>query len=127
MEQRGVSTKVWLILIGLLLAAGLVGMLFVQGSRQTGSQVVITWNGEVNKRLPLTEDQTLIYEGETGGYNVVTIEDGVVFMEEANCPDQVCVNHGPTDQTGTPIVCLPNELVVEVKTPGEESQLEGVS
>ena len=42
----------------------------------------------------------------------------MVFMEEASCPDQICVRKGPTNQTADPIVCLPNSLVVEVQAAG---------
>ena len=58
---------------------------------------------------------------------MVTIEDGFVFMEEANCPDQICVKHKPLNQTADPIVCLPNKLVVEVIASETENQLDGVS
>ena len=52
----------------------------------------------------------------------------IVFLIEASCPDQICVRHGPTDQTADPIVCLPNKLVVRVLPPeGEADQLDGVS
>ena len=56
------------------------------------------------------------------------IKDGQVSVTEASCPDKVCVNHGPTDQTADPIVCLPNKLVVRVLAPGDDpNQLDGVS
>ena len=121
------STKFWVVLIGVILVAAVAGMLVIQSVREEGAQVVITWNGEVDGTYSLAEDRTLVFEGENGGYNVVTIEDGFVFMAEANCPDQVCVNHGPTNQTADPIVCLPNKLVVEVSAPDSENQLDGVS
>ena len=56
------------------------------------------------------------------------IKDGKVSVTEASCPDKVCVNHGSTDQTADPIVCLPNKLVVRVLAPGDDpNQLDGVS
>ncbi|MBQ2297717.1 MAG: NusG domain II-containing protein [Ruminiclostridium sp.] len=121
------STKFWMVLIGALLVVAVAGMLVIQALREEGAQVVITWNGEVEGTYPLDEDQTFVFEGESGGYNVVTIEDGFVFMEEANCPDQICVKHKPLNQTADPIVCLPNSLVVKVITNETENQLDGVS
>ena len=121
------STKFWVVLIGVILAAAVAGMLVIQSVREEGAQVVITWNGQVEGTYPLDEDQTFVFEGESGGYNVVTIEDGFVFMEEANCPDQICVKHKPLNQTADPIVCLPNSLVVKVITNETENQLDGVS
>ena len=121
------STKFWMVLIGALLVVAVAGMLVIQALREEGAQVVITWNGEVEGTYPLDEDQTFVFEGESGGDNVVTIEDGFVFMEEANCPDQICVKHKPLNQTADPIVCLPNSLVVKVITNETENQLDGVS
>lgn len=121
------STKFWLLIIGVILVVAVAGLLVIQSVREEGAQVVITWNGEVDGTYPLDENQTFVFEGESGGYNVVTIEDGFVFMEEANCPDQICVKHKPLNQTADPIVCLPNKLVVEVIAPETENQLDGVS
>ena len=121
------STKFWVVLIGVILVAAVAGILVIQSVREEGAQVVITWNGQVEGTYPLDEDQTFVFDGESGGYNVVTIEDGFVFMEEANCPDQICVKHKPLNQTADPIVCLPNSLVVKVITNETENQLDGVS
>lgn len=121
------STKFWVLLIGVLLLVAVIGLFVIQSVREEGAQVVITWNGEVEGTYSLAEDRTLVFEGENGGYNVVTIEDGFVFMAEANCPDQICVKHKPLNQTADPIVCLPNSLVVNVITNETENQLDGVS
>ena len=121
------STKFWVLLIGALLLVAVIGLFVIQNLREEGAQVVITWNGEVEGTYSLAEDRTLVFEGENGGYNVVTIEDGFVFMAEANCPDQICVKHKPLNQTADPIVCLPNSLVVNVITNETENQLDGVS
>ena len=121
------STKFWVVLIGVILVAAAAGMLVIQSVREEGAQVVITWNGEVEGTYPLDQDETFVFEGENGGRNVVVIENGMVFVSEANCPDQICVNHKPTNQTADPIVCLPNKLVVEVSAPNSENQLDGVS
>lgn len=48
------------------------------------------------------------------GENTVRIKDGEVDVIEANCSNQVCVEHDPIDQPGEQIVCLPHGLVVEV-------------
>ena len=128
MDQKPAkSTKFWLLIIGVILVVAVAGLLVIQALREEGAQVVITWNGEVDGTYPLDENQTFVFEGESGGYNVVTIEDGFVFMEEANCPDQICVKHKPLNQTADPIVCLPNKLVVEVIASETENQLDGVS
>ncbi len=53
---------------------------------------------------------TLEVEGPIG-VTVLTVENGEIFVSRADCPDQICVNHGPLG-SGPPIVCLPNRLTV---------------
>ena len=122
------SNRFWLVILGLLVLAGVVGLVFVHSRRETGAEVQVIQGGEVTDTLSLGKNVTRRYESETGGYNIVEIRDGKVSVIEASCPDKVCVNHGPTDQTADPIVCLPNKLVVRVLAPGDDpNQLDGVS
>lgn len=54
-----------------------------------GDQVQITVNGEIYGTYPLEKDQTIeVTEGEF--HNVIRIEDGQAYMEEADCPDGYC-------------------------------------
>ena len=122
------SNRFWLAILGVLLLAAVIGLVFVHSQRETGAVVQVLQGGEVTDTLSLGKNVTRRYEGENGGYNIVEIKDGQVSVTEASCPDKVCVNHGPTDQTADPIVCLPNKLVVRVLAPGDDpNQLDGVS
>ena len=122
------STRFWLVILAALLLAAVLGMVFVHSHRQTGATVQVTRDGQTVDTFPLSRDGTHRYENGSGGYNIVEVRDGQVSVTEASCPDQICVRHGPTDQTADPIVCLPNKLVVTVLFPGEETgQLDGVS
>ena len=62
-----------------------------------------------------------------GRTNTITAQPGRIRVESADCPDQVCVRTGPTDQTASPIACLPNRLVIQVIDNGTSSQLDGVA
>ena len=46
------------------------------------------------------------------GTNTVTVRDGKVAVTQADCPDHYCMDRGWCD-SGTPIVCLPNRLVLK--------------
>ena len=128
-EPKGKPLAFWLIIIGVIVAVSLAGLFFVRSQQETGAHVEIYQDGTLLDTFSLEEDRTVTYESPNGGTNTIVIEDGKVRMSEASCPDQVCVRHGPTDQTADPIVCLPNQLVVEVVVPGDqaENQLDGVS
>ena len=121
------SNRFWLLLIGALVLVSLGAMLVVTLLQQEGDRVLIHQHGELIHTLPLDQDQSLRIEGAHGLYNVVTIQDGEVWVSEASCPDQVCVRHGPTHDTADPIVCLPNELVVQVIRGDEDDPLDKVT
>lgn len=46
--------------------------------------------------------------------NYITIENGTVFMEGANCPDKLCVKQGKITNSGESIICLPHKIVVKI-------------
>ena len=42
------------------------------------------------------------------------IRDGGARIEEASCPDRLCVGMGVIRRAGQSIICLPNQVVVEI-------------
>ena len=83
--------------------------------RTLGDTVVVTVNGEIFGEYSLNENRTVeITNGD--GYNLLVIRDGMVSIEEANCPDGICSSHRPVQHNGESIICLPNKVVVEVHT-----------
>ena len=122
------SNRFWLVILGVLLLAAVIGLVFVRSQRETGAEVQVLQGGEVTDTLSLGKNVTRRYENGNGGYNIVEVREGKVSVTEASCPDKVCVRHGPTDQTADPIVCLPHTLVVQVLAPaGGTEALDGVS
>lgn len=120
------SNRLWYAIIGGLALVSVVSLLLIQGGKQEGDWVELYQDGVLIETLPLNKDATIHILAKNGGENVVTIQDGSVQMTEATCPDQVCVRHGPTRETGDPIVCLPNRLVVKV-VKRDASSLDGVT
>lgn len=47
--------------------------------------------------------------------NTVIIKDGIVYISDATCKNQVCVNTGKISKKGESIICLPNKVIVEIK------------
>ena len=86
---------------------------FINMSHQTaGNRIRITIDGEVYGTYSLEDDQTIEIK-EDLGINTVQIKDGRAKMIEADCPDKTCVNMGILKSAFTPIVCLPNHLVIQ--------------
>lgn len=106
-----------LVLIAIVVIIAAFGLLFsyLYSNNSAELKVVITIDGNVFKELPLTEDTNEeIRVEQNGNVNVVIIENGIVKISEATCPDQICVETMPADENGEMIVCLPNKVIVEV-------------
>ena len=78
-----------------------------------GAYAVITVDGEEYARLPLDEDTELLVKTEYGE-NLVVVNDGEVYVSEADCPDKVCMSTGSATELRS-IVCLPHRLTVTVE------------
>ena len=108
-----------IIITGLgLLVAGWVLYLNLS-SKGNQDYVEITYQNQVIYREVFTDD--LKYETtieEDGHVNHIIIENGTVRMEEANCPDQVCVGQGRINRDSflKVIVCAPNGVTARIIT-----------
>ena len=49
------------------------------------------------------------------GENIIHASKDGIYMEEADCPDQVCLRDGTISKVGQSLVCLPHKLIVEIK------------
>ena len=95
-------------------SAGGVSAVFVSDDNAGDGAAVISVDGAVWKKAPLNADASIIYES-GDRRNVITIEGGAARMEEANCPDKLCVRQGAIKDAGGIIVCLPNRISVKLE------------
>ena len=121
--KHGIRKSDVILIIGILICAA--GFYFFQANREAGSdaQLVVKVNGEIVKTCSLKENQIFWLPGKT---NQVLVHDGRVSMKEADCPDQICVHHVPIYRNHESIICLPNQVVLEIVN-GEESGLDAVT
>ena len=105
------KTRSWTILLGILFFLSLMGSFLVLRPRPEAAQAQISSGGKVVKTVNLHENQQFTITSETGGINVITVEDGKIAVTEASCPDHYCMKRGFCGN-GTDIVCLPNRLVI---------------
>lgn len=82
-------------------------------------QAEVTVDGQLAKTLDLSKNQEITIEGINGGMNLLIIQDGEIWCEEASCPDKVCIHQGKQSRDGEMIVCLPNRMIVQVVGAGE--------
>lgn len=108
------------ILIVLIIVLSLAGVYFVRsdafnrGERYVSIQV----NGQEIKQItfgPNMIGKTFEIETEYG-YNLIEIGDNRARVIDADCPDKLDVRQGWISSTHEAIVCLPNRLVVEIRS-----------
>lgn len=72
-------------------------------------------NGELIEKIDLncvTEEREIVLTGDSGK-NTILVSHGHIKMKCAECPDKLCVKHGELESGGSPIVCLPNKVVIK--------------
>jgi hypothetical protein len=83
--------------------------------------VQVSVNNRVEALISIDEDGEYTFPNiYSSGENIIHIENGGVYMESANCPDQVCVYQGVIEPgTIIPIVCMPNYVYVSIVSTDE--------
>ena len=137
------SPNVRILLIAVLLIA-VVGAAGLMSTRSTGSiqmepnaaqaqaYLRVQVGSEVWPLIPLENGGEHVIEQENGRRNVIhTTETGMV-MHFSTCDNQNCVDQGEVTldnresrALGSLIVCLPNEIVLELLAPEEAQVQEG--
>ena len=111
---------------GILALALVLYGLFRLLSGGEGAYALVSVGGREQGRYSLEEDLELDIAGADGGYNHLSIQDGVVSVTEADCPDKLCVYQKSIRYSGEMIVCLPHQLVIEIQN-GQEASLDGIA
>ena len=106
-----------ILIISLLLICS-AALIYLFVFRKGGDTVKVTVDGEIYGVYSLNVDmsENIITGTDSGSFNRLVISDGKAYMEEASCPDGICVAHRPVFRDSESIVCLPNRVVVTVIT-----------
>ena len=95
-----------------LVVAVLVVSVMFSGKR--GETAIVSIDGDVILIQDLKLDCAIPVMTKDG-YNLFVVQNGTAYIEEANCPNQDCVQHAPVSKKGESIVCLPHKLTVEIE------------
>ena len=119
------STKAILAaLVLVVLASG--AWIFLGKSGAANPRVVIEVDGEVYAAYDMDEVKGIVpISTPNGGENRLWVQEDLVFMDSANCPDQTCVKQGVIKDGTVPIVCLPHKVIVRIE--GGESGLDAAN
>ncbi len=100
--------KDW-ILIGVILAVGLLLWGFLHLLSPTGDEVRVTIDGAVFGTYSLNQDQTIFLS-----HHTLSIKEGQVSVKTSDCVGQDCVQMPPISKGNQVIVCLPYRMSVQV-------------
>lgn len=84
-----------ILIIVLALAAALLlyGISQISGGASAAT-VVVTVDGQEVLRRPMAVEDSYEIRQEDGSVNIIAVEDGAVYMKEANCRDGLCIRQG---------------------------------
>ena len=126
-EQNTVMGRRDAALLVILLAVGALLFFFLRINRAEGGTAVVRVSGEPYGSYDLHTDQEIEIQGTNGGTNLLQIRDGKASVIQASCPDLLCVHQGTVSRQGESIICLPNEVVVEISGAMEETAYDVLS
>ena len=104
-----------------ILASGIgFGWMHFKPVQPAAEVIVFKYNQEV-LRKPLSDDgeESWVF-GETGRQNTVQRIGRRVRVVKADCPDQLCVKQGWIEKAGDQLLCIPNQLLVEIRSKGAD-------
>lgn len=78
----------------------------------------IKQDGKILKTIDLdtvTEKQEIKVPYGNDHFNTISIEPGRIKINDADCPDKLCVKSGWISEPGQTIVCLPHKLIIAIQ------------
>lgn len=96
--------------------------LFVEDwmNKDKPKEVVVNYKSEEVLREDMRVDGTYVVKGTLGDIEI-EVKDEAVRVEKENSPYHLCSIQGWVEDTGRPIICLPNEIVVQIEA-GEDTE-----
>jgi len=109
------SNRFWIIIFGAIILLSVIAVFIF--ARKQGDTVKIYQNGQLihTGNLGMVSEPFNISVEFNGGTNIIAVEQGRIRVISANCFDGTCVRQGWHTGGLTPIVCLPNRLVITVE------------
>ena len=103
------------VLIGLVLVAGVAGMLIMNANKTSGSKALVDINYEGKQErmeIDLSVDET--YHIQTNLPVTLVVENGEIFFKDSQCHDHLCEGLGRISYDGESASCLPAGVIVVV-------------
>lgn len=109
------TNRIWIVVFSFVAVLCLALWLFISSVSSQSMIVGIYKDGSLVEKIDLnsvTGEREITLSGDYGD-NVILVSNGHIEMKSADCPDKICVNHGELKSSSSPIVCLPNKVVIK--------------
>lgn len=116
------KNRIWIIIFSAVIVVCALIYFFTIGSFSNAQYVGIYQDNVLIEKInldTLTDDRKITLIGEYGK-NDILLSQGHIKMLSAQCPDQTCVKHEELKKGGTPIICLPNKIVIKWENTTED-------
>ena len=117
MKKLFKTYKLDILVIGLIVVVSLIYLLIFSLTRVEGNVVVVKIKNEEIAAYKLDEDGKYSLNN---GSNILIIQDKKAWIEEADCPDKLCIKKGTISNVGETIVCLPHRLIITIEGDANE-------
>jgi len=111
------TSKLDIVLVVLILGFSLFSLLRmvvkVKGERADKKMAFVYQDGRLEQEIGLSENRKV---GLFGGKLWVQIKEGRIRVAKADCPEHICMNMGWIQNAGQTIVCVPNKVLIEIKS-----------
>ena len=104
-----------ILIIAILLVLSVAGIFLLSGSQ--GETVTIVHDGSTVYTGSIFTDREIKVSGDYE--NTIIIENGEVWFESSNCPNQDCVHAGRLHKSSQTMACLPNKTVIRISGESE--------
>ncbi len=109
-------TRSEIILIGVIVLFSIAAILWnwarESKSDKHGSMVAVHYRGKLLEKVGLEKDTMVVLPD---GHMKIEVKDSRVRAAWSDCPNQICVNTGWIKTAGEIIVCVPNEVLIEIE------------
>ena len=109
------TNRIWIVVFSFVALLCLGIWLFISNASSPSKIVGIYKDGSLVEKIDLnsvTDEREITLSGDLGD-NVILVSNGHIEMKSSDCPDKLCVEHGELKSSSSPIVCLPNKVVIK--------------
>lgn len=104
--------KLDILIVATIIFISLITSLIISLTKEQGNLVVVKIKNEEIASYQLNIDGKYSLNN---GTNILVIEDNYAWVEEADCPDELCIKRGKISNVGESIICLPHRLIITIE------------